>query len=231
MRGQHQAAARPAASASGGHFRYHQGNSNQHFASVEFTVPSGNTGAVTYSFGKSTKGGAADLYLDGVKKQTISFAGSIGSTQTPEFKPEYKIQLDGLAAGTHKLELKNLTGVVYVDGFCLQNSAIATQPTSGPGATTTQSSSVSGGQTATGGLTVPVGTQEISIVTESTMNVPYKLVLVSPSGVALQTVDATNGVAVLNAPVSQGGTYLIKVVNVTLGPLQFTVTATPLVSR
>jgi hypothetical protein len=218
-------------SASGGHFRYHQGNSNQHFASLDFTVPSGNTGSITYAFGKSTKGGSADVYLDGAFKQTLSYAGSVGSTQTPEFKPEYKLQFTGLGAGAHKLELRNLTGVVYVDGFCLQNSASSSQPTSGPGATSTQSNNVSAGQTATGGLAVPAGAQEISIVTESTLNVPYKLVLVNPSGVAIQTVDATNGVAVLNAPVSQSGTYLIKVVNVSLGPLQVTVTATPLVCR
>ena len=218
-------------SASGGHFRYHQGNSNQHFASLDFSVPNGSTGAITYSFGKSTKGGSADIYLDGTLKQTVSYAGSNGATQTPEFKPEYNVQFSGLAAGTHKLEIRNLTGVVYVDGFCLQNSAISSQPTTGPGATSTQSGSAAAGQTATGGLTVPVGAQEISVVTESTVNVPYKLVLVNPSGLTLQTVDATNGVAVLNAPVTQSGTYLIKVVNVSLGPLQFTVTATPLVCR
>jgi hypothetical protein len=68
-------------------------------------------------------------------------------------------------------------------------------------------------------------------VAESSLNVPYKLVLVNPSGVALQTVNATNGVAVLNSSVSQSGTYLIKVVNVSLGPLSFTVTATPMVCR
>jgi hypothetical protein len=49
--------------------------------------------------------------------------------------------------------------------------------------------------------------------------------------VALQTIDAKDGVAVLNSTASQSGTYLIKVVNVSLGPLQFTVTATPLVCR
>ena len=47
----------------------------------------------------------------------------------------------------------------------------------------------------------------------------------------MQTVDPSNGVAVLNSTVSQSGAYLIKVVNVSLGPLQFTVTATPLVKR
>jgi hypothetical protein len=69
------------------------------------------------------------------------------------------------------------------------------------------------------------------MVAESTLNVPYKLVLVNPSGVTLQTVDAVNGVAVLNSSVSQSGTYLIKVVNVSLGPLQFTVTSTPTIRR
>jgi hypothetical protein len=78
---------------------------------------------------------------------------------------------------------------------------------------------------------MPAGAQEISVVAASSLNLPYKLVLVNPSGVAVQTVDAANGVAVLNSSVNQSGTYLIKVVNVSLGPLQFTVTATPLVSR
>jgi hypothetical protein len=218
-------------SASGGHFRYHQGNSSSHSAALDFNVPSGNTGAITYSFAKSTKGGTADIYLDGVFKQTVNFAGGAGTTQAPEFRPDYNVQFGALPAGAHKLEIKNLTGVVYVDGFCLQNSVSGAQPTSGPGATTNQSSSVSAGQTSTSGFTMPAGAQEISVVAASSLNVPYKLVLVNPSGVALQTVDAANGVAVLNATVNQSGTYLIKVVNVSLGPLQFTVTATPLISR
>jgi hypothetical protein len=36
---------------------------------------------------------------------------------------------------------------------------------------------------------------------------------------------------VLNSSVSQSGTYLIKVVNVSLGPLQLTVTSTPTIKR
>jgi hypothetical protein len=186
---------------------------------------------VKYVFAKSPKGGTADIYLDGVKKQTVNYAGSSGSTQAPEFKPEYSVQFSGLSAGAHKLEIKNLSGVVYVDSFCLQNSASTSQPAMGPGATSNQSGSVSAGQTFTNGVSVPSGAQEISVVAESSLNVPYKLVLVNPSGVALQTVDASNGVAVLNSTVSQSGTYLIKVVNVSLGPLQFTTTATPLVKR
>ena len=217
--------------ASGGHFRYHQGNNSSHFANLDFNVPSGSTGSITYSFAKSTKGGTADVYLDGVFKQTVNFAGSAGTTQAPEFKPDYNVQYGGLSPGAHRLEVKNLKGVVYIDSFCLQNSVTATEPTTGPGTTTNQAGSVSAGQTSSSGFTVPAGAQEISVVAESSLSVPYKLVLVNPSGVAVQTVDASNGVAVLNSTVNQGGTYLIKVVNVSLGPLQFTVTATPLVCR
>ena len=124
-----------------------------------------------------------------------------------------------------------MTGVVYVDGFCLQNSASSSQPATGPGVTSNQSGTLSAGQTSSTGVTVPSSATEISVVAESTLNVPYKLVLVNPSGVTLQTVDAVNGVAVLNSSVSQSGTYLIKVVNVSLGPLQLTVTSTPTIKR
>ena len=87
------------------------------------------------------------------------------------------------------------------------------------------------GQTASTNYQMPSGSQEISVVAEASLNVPFKLALVNPSGLTLQTVDAVNGTAVLNATVSQSGVYVIKVINVSLGPLQFTTTATPLVTR
>jgi hypothetical protein len=57
------------------------------------------------------------------------------------------------------------------------------------------------------------------------------LLLVNPSGLTVQVADASNGTAVIDAPVTQGGTYVIKVINLSVGPLQFTTTATPLVQR
>jgi len=218
-------------SASGGHFRYHSGNSPQHFANLDFTVPAGSTGSISYAFAKSPKGGTADIYLDGVFKQTVSYAGSVGSTQAPEFKPEYNVQYGNLTAGAHKLELKNLTGVVYVDRFCLTNSNSNAQPASGPGNTTNQPGTASTGQTSSTNYQMPSGSQEISVVAEASLNVPFKLAVINPSGLTLQTVDATNGTAVLNTSVTQNGVYVIKVINVSLGPLQFTTTATPLVKR
>ena len=71
----------------------------------------------------------------------------------------------------------------------------------------------------------------MTITAESSLNVPFKIALVSPSGLTLQTVDSVAGIATINQPVTQGGTYVIKVVNVSLGSIQFTTTVTPLVSR
>ena len=47
----------------------------------------------------------------------------------------------------------------------------------------------------------------------------------------MATVDSSGGMVVLNVPVTAGGVYVVKVVNLSLGPLQFTTTVTPLVAR
>ena len=219
------------ASASGGHFRYHTGNSPNHGASLDFNVPAGSTGAISYAFAKSPKGGTADVYVDGLLKTTINYAGSVGSTQAPEFKHEYEVHYTGLAAGSHKLELRNMSGVVYVDRFCLSSSASTSQPTSGPGNTTNQSGGASAGQTTSTNYQPQSGSNEITVTVESSVNVPFKIALVSPSGLTLQTIDSVAGMATISQPVTQGGTYVIKVVNVSLGTLRFTTTVTPQVAR
>ncbi len=219
------------ANASAGHFRYHTGASTSHSASLDFTVPAGSTGSISYSFAKSTKGGQADIFLDGVFMQTVTYAGSVGTTKAPEFKPEYKVEFGGLASGSHKLEIKNMSGVVYLDRLCLESSASSAQPESGPGNTTTQSGSAGAGQTASSNYQPQTGSQEITVTAESSLNVPFKLVLVDPSGLTVQTADAVAGIATLTAPVNQQGTYVIQVVNLSLGSIEFTTTTTPLVSR
>jgi hypothetical protein len=78
---------------------------------------------------------------------------------------------------------------------------------------------------------MPSNSQEVSVVAESSVNVPFKLILVNPMGLTVQTADSSAGMAVLNVPVSQGGVYVIKVVNLSLGPLQFTTTTTPTIRR
>jgi hypothetical protein len=219
------------AGASGGHFRYHAGNSPQHSASLDFSVSAGSMGSITYAFAKSPKGGTADVYLDGVLRQTVNYAGSAGSTQAPEFKPEYKVQFGSLSAGGHKLEIKNMNGVVYLDGICLESSSSNAEPSSGPGTTSNQAGSASAGQTSSSNYQMPSGSQEISVVAESSLAVPFKLVLVDPSGLTLQTADSVSGIATITRPVTQGGVYVIRVVNLSLGQLQFTATTTPTIRR
>lgn len=216
--------------ASAGHFRYHSGNGVPHFARLDFSVPANKTGTVTYSFAKSSKGGTADIFLDGVFKETVNYAGA-GGTQTPEIRTDYRVSYGGLVSGNHTLEIKNLTGVVYVDRFALDNSSSNAQPTTGPGNTSSQSDSTNAGQTASNNYQPQSGSQEFSVLTESSLNVPFKLVVVNPSGIAIATADATGGMAVLNVPVTAGGVYVVKVVNLSLGPLQFSTRITPLVTR
>jgi hypothetical protein len=219
------------ASASGGHFRYHTGGSPNHSASLDFSIPAGSTGSITYAFAKSPKGGTADVYIDGLLRTTINYAGMVGSTQAPEFKPEYKVEFAGLAAGNHRLEIKNMSGVVYVDQFCLASSTITSQPASGPGNTSNQSGSAAAGQTTSSGYQPPSGSQEMTVTAESTLNVPFKVALVDPSGLTLQTGDAVAGIATVTVQVNQQGVYVIKVVNLSLGSIQFTTTTTPTVKR
>jgi PKD repeat protein len=219
------------ANASDGHFRYHTGNSSQHFARLDFDVPAGSSGSITYSFAKSSKGGAADVYLDGVFRQRINYNGSVGTTQQPEFRPEYNVSFSNLPAGAHTLEIRNMSGVVYLDRICLQNSNSTAQPLTGPGDTSNQSGNAAAGQTSSSNYQPQSGSQEISVSAESNLNVPFKVVLVDPSGVTLQTADSVSGIATISQPVTQGGIYVIKVVNLSLGPLQFMVTTTPTVRR
>ena len=66
---------------------------------------------------------------------------------------------------------------------------------------------------------------------ESTLNVPFKLAVVDPSGLTLQTANAVSGIATISVPVNQQGAYVIRVVNLGLGPIQFTTTTTPVIKR
>ena len=57
------------------------------------------------------------------------------------------------------------------------------------------------------------------------------MVLINPAGTMVQTVNSSSGVAILEAPITQSGVYIIKVVNLSLGPVQIWSVATPLVSQ
>ncbi len=223
--------------ASGGHFRLHSGKDATHFARLTVEVPTGQTGTLTLFYAKSTKGGSAQAYIDGAPAATngtISFNGPNGGLRDPEFKSggiPYQVKYAGLAPGQHTFELRNLTDAVYIDGICLENSSSDSQPTAGPGQTTSTSNSLGAGQQASSSLALPSNAKEVSVLAEVSGGLPIKLVLVDPAGLTLKTADSANGVAVLNAPITQCGLYTIEVVNVSLGTISAWTAATPLVTR
>jgi hypothetical protein len=217
-----------ASGASGGHFRLHTGNASGTFARLAFTVPSGKTGAVVYGYATSTKGGSAQLFVDGVSQGTISFAGGAGGLKDPVFGVSRRIA--NLAAGNHTVELRSLQGAVYLDGFCLETARSSSAPASGPGATTSGASTLAVGQTLARPLSLPAGTTQLSAVADAGI-LPVRLILADAAGKVIATADGTGGVATIETPVPAAGAYSLKLVNLSAGPLQVWSAATPLVSR
>jgi hypothetical protein len=213
-------------SASDGHFRLQSGKGN---AVLTFNVDAGRTGTITYNYATSTKGGSADIYLDGALKGRVSYNSGAGSLREPVFGGN--VSYGGIGSGNHTLEIRPVSGAVYLDNFKLESASLFGQPASGPGETSNNTSTLSAGQELLKTLSVGSGTQAIAVLVDANVSVPFKVVLIDPSGSAVKVVDSSSGVAVIDAPVSQTGNYLLKVVNLSLGPLQITATTTPWVRR
>jgi len=214
-------------SASAGHFSLDMANSPQHYMKLTVNV-NGTGGVLTYNYATSPKGGTAEMFVDGASIGTVNFAGSNGSSQAPAFGPSVRAVLK---SGTHIFELRNINGPVYLDKFVLESSSSNSAPASGPGTTSSSSGTVS-----LAGLlqsiSVPAGTQSISVATETTAGVPFQIFLIDPKGLTLATANVTaNGIATLDQPVTGGGTYKIKTVNLGLGPIQVSTLVTPRVAR
>lgn len=212
--------------ASDGHFRLNNSRDTTHFARLTFDV-TGQSGSVTYKYAKSPKGGSAEVVLDGVSKGVISFNGTQGTMRAPQYG--FNARYSGLTGGSHTLELRNINGSVYVDGFTLESASTNSMPFSGPGRTTSNTGTVNIGSELLQSVSVEQGATALSVIAES--NAPIRLVVVDPSGSILGISDASNGSASVEMPVTQGGTYLIKVVNLSAGPVEVFTSSTALVTR
>ena len=206
--------------ASAGHYRLNNGKSANQFARLVFDA-TGQNSSITYHYQKTSKGGSAEVFLDGQSKGVVNFNGS-GTGSTAPFN---------VSAGRHTLEIRNLNGASSVDKFTLTSGTSNASPSAGPGATSSSSDSINLGGDITKSLTVQPGTSEIAVMAETAGNMPIRLLLIDPSGSIVNTVQATNGVAVIEMPATQTGTYLIKVVNLSVGPVQVFSAITPYVAR
>jgi hypothetical protein len=204
--------------ASAGHYRLNNGKSGNQFAQLVFDA-NGQNSSITYHYVKTSKGGSAEVFIDGVSKGVVNFNGT-GTSSTPPF---------AVPSGRHTLEIRNLNGATYVDKFTLISGTSNATPTSGPGATSSSTNTVNAGSELLQSVNVEQGASAISVMAES--NAPIRLVVVDPSGSILGISDASNGTAVVEMPVMQGGTYLVKVVNLNLGLVQVFTASTALVAR
>jgi hypothetical protein len=206
--------------ASAGHFRLAGGKG------MSFTFQtSATSGTLAYAYGTSTKGGSADVYVDGTKVNTVSFHGSSGTENRPVFGSSLPIPLSG--SGTHTFALKNASGPVNVDRICVTDGSSNAQPSSAPGETTTSSSSVQSGGTSSSKLFVPTNAKSISVFAETSTSIPFAVAVLDPAGSVLATARSSNGIASLDVPISGFGLYLLQVVDLGLGPVSVWSAATP----
>jgi hypothetical protein len=218
-------------SASAGHFRLNEGGNNVHSAVLTFTTASNQTGTVTYFYATSPKGGSAEVFVDGVDKGPVNYNGPSGSNRSPIFGVSTSYPYGMTANGQHTLEIRPIHDAVFIDRFCIGDATPTGTPAAHPGTTSQSLATQSAGQALLSSITLPTGTQAISIAAEPSVAVPIQLVLIDPSGTVVQTVNSSSGVAILEAPITQSGVYIIKIVNLSLGPVQIWSVATPLVSQ
>jgi PKD repeat protein len=206
--------------ATAGHFRTSNGKG------LSFTFQtSATSGTLTYRYATAKQGGSADLYLDGSKAQTVSYAGSSGSGNAPTFGASVTLPLAG--SGTHTFAVKNAQGLDFVDQVCVTDGTSSSQPTSAPGETTSSTASVHGGSDLDSELFVPANAKSISVLAESSTSVPFAVTVLDLLGNAIHTTRSSNGVASLDVPVSSLGLYTVRIVDLGLGPLSVWSAATP----
>jgi hypothetical protein len=211
--------------ASAGHFRFASGKPK---ASLAFTVPPNQFGSITYNYAKSTKGGTAEIFLDGVSQGTINFLGTVGTMQNPQFV--FSQKYGPLQPGSHTLEIRG-NGVTYLDSFSLESSSSNAQPASGPGTTTTNTSTLTLGQDLVSQITLPANAEGISIVASAPAGMLIRVAVADVTGLSLATADSLNGVAVINQTLTHGGVYVVKTINLSAGPVSIWTATTPNLSR
>lgn len=214
--------------ASGGSFRFHTGKSPSHGLVLDFEV-TGDSGSIAYHYAKSAKGGTADVYVDGVHKGTIDYRGAAPDAKNPEFGFDFRVE--GLAPGSHRLELRNLRDAVYLDSFCVTNATSNANPLTVPGVTTINNGPLAVAAETLTSIRLPAAAQELTVTAGANPSLPIHLIVLDSFGLLVGKSDNTSGLATVDIPVSGGATYLVKVVNVGPGPVEVWTAATPLVRR
>lgn len=189
-----------------------------------------NGTAITFLYGTSSAGGSATLLVDGVPQQSVSFAGAANPSK-PEFGASATIS--GLAAGPHTLEIRPVSGAVYVDGFLVTGggSGVSTAGAFTSGATQSSAGTVAGLGTAVATVFGPANAAQISSLLEWAGGANLAVKLLDPAGGLLAQADSTDQYEVVSQAVSVGGTYKVVITNLSTTPAEYRLTTTPTVRR
>ncbi|HYH44401.1 MAG TPA: hypothetical protein VEG34_01855, partial [Thermoanaerobaculia bacterium] len=185
---------------------------------------------IGYQFATSAAGGIADVFIDGVLRESIS---QLGSSTTPTFgqRRDYR----NLGPGPHEIRVENRNRTTYVDGFevfCAQ-AGDGADPSAVRYRTEQQTTS---GNLGVGGLlehTVVIGPKDREVYVQvEGGSLPLTLRLVGPLGNLLATgrqLNSRTSLTSLDAVTPAPGTYRIQVLNPLGGlarPVQITTVRT-----
>lgn len=161
------------ANASNGGYHVRNGKGNGNVSPTARLVFDGTQ--ITYVYGTSTKGGSADVYLDGALVRTVSYAGS---TKEPVFGDS--ITFSDLASGTHEIRIVHNTGAAYIDGFLIAGSAKA-DAVEARSTTASSSTLVSGSALIARTVTVTSADEHLSVVVDGGEQ-PLSVTVLSAAG-------------------------------------------------
>ncbi len=195
----------------GYHRRMGQGAGSSPTARVAFTGDD-----VTYFYVKSDRGGTADILIDGVLVETLSFGPGQSGPENPTFG--HQVSYTGLGPGTHELAIVAKSGAVYADGFAFdcQDPTAAADPTAADFGAETAVDTASGseGPVIARPVAVAAGDAAVSVVVEGSF-VPVTVRLLDPLGLLRAAGGSLLGgtTSGLDAPVGDPGVYTVQVLN------------------
>jgi subtilisin family serine protease len=177
--------------------------------------------ALKLTYPVDPEGGVADMYVDGIKRGTVSFyQASAGSARIP---------FVGLEPGAHTFELRATNGNTYVDGLLLEGRLFVDGTTF---VDTTQTFTGTMGPSVADlqidRYTIEVGPDAMAIkgTLAWTGALDLDLYLTDPTGVRVASSATTANPEIFEYTVGRPGTYTIEVTGFAVAAAKYTVTST-----
>lgn len=195
---------------------YDSGNARSGSLRARFT---GTAFKLTYP--TNSQGGVADVYVDGVKRSTVSFYSPAAGTGRAPFV--------GLDPGVHTLELRPMKGNTYVDGLLLEGELYPDNTTfveESQTFTGTMGPSVSDLEIDRYTIEVPSDATTLKGRLEWSGGVDLDLYLVDPNGERVASAATLANPETFEYAVKEPGTYTLEVTGFATVAATYTLTST-----